>query len=430
MQAAAVLARWSALSPGVRRSIAGAAFAIAAASIILGLVSHPSRVALFVNPLRADQLSEVQEQLASWNVPFTPVSDNLYVEAKRRNELILRLSFAGLPHGHIGTSSETLTNVGALSPQAVIDAQARSGLAGDVALGLRGIDGIQDARVIIAPAKPGVFADEPSRDATASVRLEMRPGFHLSRDAVTGIRAFVAASVTGVDPARVTILDGRGLALGEASAASDDARDVQQSVQSVLDTALGAGAAIARIRFSDGRVHRMSAAVLVDSARAADGLNVRSLIAAASGFQAARGDTIEIATVPFEHRRSPKRDGWWLAYGAVVPLLPALVPALIVLLVLRCALQPLGAIAGAFVRRMDRTRLRQEVSGLGPAQVRGALRDEPAHAAAAIISALPAATAAAVLDLYPAHERSAIIRRMSRPQSPLIPEPEAFVGRA
>lgn len=426
MGVTALLARWTSLSPGLRRALAGLAVAVVAIPIMFAIASHPSRSTLFATPLRTDQLSEVQEQLAAWNVPFTPTPDNVYIDTKRRSELLLRLSFAGLPHGHIGSSSETLATVGALSPQAVVDAQARNGLAGDIALGLRGVDGIQDARVIIASAKPGVFADEPSHDASASVRLEMRPGFRLSHDVVSGVRSFVAASITGLDPSRVTILDQRGVALGEASAARDDSVDVQQSVQSVLDTAFGAGAVLARVRFSG----HMSIAILIDAAHNVDGLNVRSLVAAASGFQASRGDTIEIATVPFSHRLLAKRDGWWLAYGTIVPLLPALIPVVALVLGLRSLVKPLTSVGAALIRRMDVSRVRSTVSGLAPVRVHGALRDEPPHAAAAIISALPAATAAAVLELYPPHERTAIIHRMSRPQSPLVPDPEAFVGHA
>jgi flagellar motor switch protein FliG len=62
--------------------------------------------------------------------------------------------------------------------------------------------------------------------------------------------------------------------------------------------------------------------------------------------------------------------------------------------------------------------------------VRGALANEPPHAAAAIISALPAATAAAVLDMYPEHERAAIVRRMQRPASPLLSDAESFIANA
>ena len=61
--------------------------------------------------------------------------------------------------------------------------------------------------------------------------------------------------------------------------------------------------------------------------------------------------------------------------------------------------------------------------------MRSVLAHEPPHAAAAIISALPAATAAAVLDLYPQHEREAIVKRMARPHSPLIGDAAELLRR-
>ena len=67
------------------------------------------------------------------------------------------------------------------------------------------------------------------------MRLRLRAGAQLSREAVAGIRAFVAASVPELQPARVTILDDRGVALGDDAARCDDAADLQRSLQSALD---------------------------------------------------------------------------------------------------------------------------------------------------------------------------------------------------
>src|SRR5947207_6454549 len=206
--------RWKSLPRSVRIAagfIAGCAIVL---SIVLAMLAHPQRVALFSSSLHAEQLTEVEERLASWNVPFAPVSDNVLVEGKRRSTLLLRLSLAGVPHMHVESSNDVLSKIGALTPQAVIDAQTRDGLAGDIELGLRGIDGVQDAKIIVAPAKPAYFADDNARDASASVRLRLLPGAHLAADAVDGIRAFVAASVPGLDERHVTIVDDRGVALG------------------------------------------------------------------------------------------------------------------------------------------------------------------------------------------------------------------------
>ena len=95
--------------------------------------------------------------------------------------------------------------------------------------------------------KRAEFADQSARPATASVRLQLHPGATLSRDAVDGIRRFVAASVAGLDPANVTMLDDRGVALGENAGAQDDPSALERSLQSALDAALGAGVTIVRV---------------------------------------------------------------------------------------------------------------------------------------------------------------------------------------
>ena len=487
MDVAALFARWNALPAKLRAIAIAAAGGLAVLSLIVGLIVHPQRTELFAGALHPEQLTEVEERLASWNVPFTPSADNVLVETRRRNDLLLRLSLAGVPHAHIDGSTDVLGKIGALTPQAVIDAQTRDGLAGDIELGLRGIDGIEDARVIIAPAKQAYFADEQSQNASASVRVRLTPGSHLSTDAVNGIRSFVAASVPGLDAQRVTIVDDRGVALGEG-ADSGDAGDMQHSLQSALDSAIGAGAAIVRVHVeydrrtvtakdvrrstlsslpirsttqderyegegkrydrldqqvdrgsetrevssaaAPGRISRISAAVFVDASRNVDLAQVRQLAAATLGIDARRGDTIDVAAISFAHAPVAKKDGWWLAYGALVPLLPTLAIVIAALIALRWAGAPVASLVRAVSERASITRTVNAVHGIAPASVRGALANEPPHAAAAIISALPAATAAAVLDMYPEHERAAIVRRMQRPSSPLLSDAESFIANA
>lgn len=485
MNVTALLARWNALGAQGRIALAGACIAIVAFGAILSAAARPNRAPLFATPLHAEQLAEVEERLASWNVAFSPASDNVVVDAKRRSDLLLRLSLAGVPHAHVDTSQELLGKVGALTPQAIVDAQTRDGLAGDIELGLRGIAGVDDARVIIAPGKQGYFADEPSREASASVRLRLRDGTALSADAVNGIKSFVAASVAGLDERHVTIVDDRGVALGSARS-SADASQLQQSLQSALDAAVGEGNAIVRVRIEyDGRsqtvrdvrrspmgdvsvtnsgeryagdgkryektsqqiergtdtreittenasgtVARISAAVFVDRNRAGDVPKVRALAAAALGLVASRGDTLSVQAMDLHPAPVARQDGWWLAYGALAPAIPAAIAVAGMLLGLRFAAKPAADVVSAFAQRAAVVSMQRSAPGLGAAQVRETLRDEPVHAAAAIISALPASTAAAVLEMYPPHERDAIVRRMQRPNSPLLADAENLIARA
>ena len=172
----ALLARWTALDPRRRTLALGLAAALLAAIVLAFLGGRDSRVVLFATPLRSEQIAEVAERLAEWNVPFSALPDNVRVEGKQRNELLLRLALAGVPHPHLTTTVETLEKSGPLTPQSVIDAQQRAGLAGDLASALRGLPDVVDAQVIIAPANEAAFAGDAASAATASVRLSLAPG--------------------------------------------------------------------------------------------------------------------------------------------------------------------------------------------------------------------------------------------------------------
>lgn len=485
MALSSVLARWAGLGRGVRAVVVVAVLAMPLLAVVVALAEHPAQTALFATPLHPEQLDEVEERLAGWNVPFTPTQDNIVVDARRRNDLLLRLSLAGVPHAHVTDTDEALAAVGALTPQSVIDAQALDGRAGDIAASLRGITGVQDARVIIAPAKNGEFADQSGSVATASVRLRLDPGTALAGETVAGIAAFVAAAVPGLAPSHVTILDDRGIALGTANGEGDESAGLQRALQSALDAAFGAGATIVRVRaeyqpasierhdvtrapspgvpiertssarayrrgaeryheeseqssrasatheltsnLAAGSLARLSTAVFVDTAHAGDLIAIRDLAAATVGFDPQRGDTLAVQAVDFARLPPVRKDPWWLLYGAIVPLLPTLACVVGALTALRFAMPSLGAALAALLERARIAETAKHAPAMAPSRVRTLLAAEPPHAAAAVISALPAATAAAVLELYPPHERDAIVRRMHRTPPPLIPDPSELL---
>jgi len=478
------LSLWQPLSGRTRILIVGLVLAAFTAGAVALLAQRDTRVALFAEPLRPEQVSEVVERLAEWNVPFVAVADNVRLDARRRNDVLLRLSLAGVPHAHRANSSETLARVGPLTPQAVLDAQARDGLAGDLSNALRGIAGIDDAQVIIAPGRAAAFADETSSAPSASVRLRLKPGAQLGRQTIEGVRQFIADGISGLVPTRVAILDDRGLALGENRGSSDEAAVLQSSLQSALDQVFGEGATIVRVRFdydrrsrelravlrtplpgkaianatlderyvaekkrfsrlrasedrgSDvreertdippGDVARISVAVAVDAERKLDLVAIGSLASATLGLVDGR-DLLRVAAVPFARRPENRVAPLWVILGFIAAVLPAALLTILAACIVRFGAAPLARAIETTSRRVALARVSREAAGLAPARVRGALRDEPPHAAAAIISALPTATASAVLELYPPDERAAIVRRMQRDAAPIISGGEMFL---
>jgi len=474
---AAIPARTKALAAVVlvvAIGLAGTAFSL----------TRDTRVALFAAPLEADQLLEVQTQLAAWNIPFALDAASVRVDRARRADVLLRLSMAGVPHAHLSTTEEFFAHVGALTPQSVLDAQTRDGLADELALGLRGLSGVADARVIVAPAKAGTYADETSHEASASVRLTLVAGARLTAGMAAGIKAFVASGVPGLDPARVTVLDDRGLVAVAGDGAGDDADGsaIQRDLQSALDAAFGTGAAIVRVhrdartersdireikrvplggpiarttsderfasdkkrysksqgaedRGSDtreedhvalpGSTRRISVAVFVDVARSLDLTKIRALAAATAGIDPSRGDIVNVEAVRFAAPPSlPRLDRWTVGLAGFAGMFPQSLVAIALIVALAVGARPAAKLAIHALERAQVRRAARYAIGIPPLRVRGALADEPPHIAAAIISALPAATAAAVLELYPVEERSAIVRRLSQERSPFVPPPE------
>lgn len=461
--------------------------AVALLAIIVATAARTSETALFATPLHSDQLQEVEERLASWNVPFTPTADNVEVDSRRRNELLLRLSLAGVPRAHLAGENEALSSIGALTPQSVIDEQTLAGKEGDIAAALRGVAGIDDARVMIAPAKNAEFAEDSASNPSASVWLRLSPGGNLSRETVAGIRTFVAAAVTGLEPSRVAILDAGGTPLGN-EVGGQTASPLESALQSALDMAFGAGTTIVRVheeyaqqsverhdvtrapaggpsidvtasarsyehgseRYRErseqtsrgtqmheltssrpaGALERISTAVFVDASHAGDLLAIRDLAAATVGYDSQRGDELAVQAVEFARTPPIRKSIWWLAYGSVVPSLPVALLVLGALAAIRLVLPSLGGAVSTLAEHVRVAEAVKRAPQMAPDRVHHLLASEPAHAAAVVISALPAATAAAVLELYPAHERSAIVRRMHRNAPPLLPDPTEFLRDA
>jgi flagellar M-ring protein FliF len=471
-----------------RRVFAGMLGAAALASVALALaLQRDSRIDLFAAPLRSEQITEVVERLADWNVAFVTSADNVRVDARRRNELLLRLSLAGVPHSHLDGTRDLLEKVNPLTPQSVLDAQQRDGLAGDLAADLRGLPGVADARVIIAPAQEGAFVGEASREASASVRVVLAPGASLSHETAAGIRAFVAAGVPGLDSKRVALLDDHGAVPADGAPAAGRDEELAASLQSVLDSAFGSGATIVRVHLSydprsrqvderiakplgahplrsantderysstqkryskasanqesgsdveelrtdipAGRLARTSVAVAVNAARHLDLGKIHSLAVATLGLDASRGDRVSVEELAFAATPARKASPLALAADAFARLVPLLFFVAFVFFVIRFGVQPLSRVWVTVVRALEVRRTSRAVAGFAPSQVRGALRDEPPHTVAAIISALPAATATAVLEMYPPTERAQIVSRMARTVAPVIPDYEAVLRR-
>jgi len=237
--------------------------------ILAGGSKLSTQAALFGAPLHPSQAMEVERALLLWNETFTTDAAHaqIFVTASRRRDILLRLTLAGLPHEYVPTTADVLADQpNAFAPPAVMDDRRRAGIEGDLVAGLRRMDGVSDATVVIAPAvEDPLSAGEDQSSASASVQMLMQPGIFLNHDQVVGIKRFVAASFPGLTPDRVVVVDsaaaeGNGALVAPARR---EAVELQSSIQSALDAVFGAGSTVVRVSMRAAGEERTSQRTLV-----------------------------------------------------------------------------------------------------------------------------------------------------------------------
>jgi flagellar M-ring protein FliF len=256
---APITERWQALSGGLRSLITvGAVGAV----LVIGGMWVMNNVfvdyqVLFGN-LSAEDASAVIDALRTAKVPYTVGKNGeVLVPEPRVHEWRLRLASQGVPSGGaVGFEIFDKNQFGLTDFSQRLNFQRA--LQGELARTIGQLKEVQLARVHLALPAPRVFSAQ-DKPPSASVVLRLRPGAALRPDQVRGIVHLVTASVEGLSPDRVTVVEssGRMLAsgvdrMGGLSTNQQEARtlveqDVERRVQSLLDPIVGVGRSAVRV---------------------------------------------------------------------------------------------------------------------------------------------------------------------------------------
>ncbi len=173
----------------------------------------------------------------------------------------INLSGAGLPAGGGGGDGYSLLDKTSMTSS---DFQQKvtyqRALEGELRKTIEAIDGVQTAVVHLAIPAEDVFTDNASK-ATASVLVKTNPASPLKPAQVEAIVHLVSSSVPKLGADQVTVADSSGRVLNAAgdnggASAMSDARaqqtqgyedDTSRTVQTMLDTLVGAGHAVVRV---------------------------------------------------------------------------------------------------------------------------------------------------------------------------------------
>jgi flagellar M-ring protein FliF len=219
------------------------------AAVALGAwLTRPSYAPLF-SGLSGPDASAIVEQLQGAGVPYELADGGTTVLVPQEQVDAQRLAAAaeGLP-GDTTVGYSLLDGLGVTSSEFQQTVTYKRALEGELATTIEAMEGVRTASVRLAIPEESVFVAE-KQDPTASVFIETAPGATLDDEQVAAITHLTSASVDGMKPIDVAVIDadGRTLsAVGEKVGGSDETgadyeARVTDNVQAMLDKVVGPG---------------------------------------------------------------------------------------------------------------------------------------------------------------------------------------------
>ena len=242
-----------------------AAMAATGAIVLVGMVAlffwagNKSFKNLMTN-LSPEDSSSIIGVLREKHIPFRvdPTGKNISVPPENLDQLRLELATMGYPQSStVGYEVFDKQTLGTTSFVQKIN-QKRA-LEGELMRTIGAIQGVRRSRVHLAIPQKSTFVED-QRKATASVVVDLEPGFRLGEKQIFGIGNLVARAVEGMDVSDVVIVDANGKVLSKnpsdplaaATATQFDfsqklEQDLERRVEEMLAKVVGEGRVVARV---------------------------------------------------------------------------------------------------------------------------------------------------------------------------------------
>jgi len=211
---------------------------------------------LLYGGLDLDDSGAIVSRLESLGVPYklNASGEAVLVPSDRIARLRMSMAEEGLPRGG-SVGNEIFDETGALGTTTFLaNINQRRALEGELSRTIAALNDVKAARVHLVLPKRELFRREKV-EPSASVTLRMYGGRRLDKRQVAAVQHLVAASVPGLQPDRITLVDDRGTllvrggetAMGEGLAnRAEDYRVAYETrlkrvIEQLLERSLGAG---------------------------------------------------------------------------------------------------------------------------------------------------------------------------------------------
>ncbi|MEJ5259265.1 MAG: flagellar basal-body MS-ring/collar protein FliF [Anaerohalosphaeraceae bacterium] len=178
--------------------------------------ARPEMRLLFGN-LSLEQASKIADKISEQNIPYEirGGGSSIFVPAEKVHELRALAAREGLLPRNGEPGYEIFDNEKLGVSPLVQKMNYNRALQGELARTIQVFDGVQYARVHIVRPEQTLFTGSEQK-ASASVMLQLKPGWQISQSTVAAIANLVAGAVEGLTPDQVTVADSQGRILTQA----------------------------------------------------------------------------------------------------------------------------------------------------------------------------------------------------------------------
>lgn len=215
--------------------------------------SRPNYQPLFTNLQSADS-GAVVAQLAASKVPYqlSNGGSTVLVPAAMVDKERVALAEQGLPSSS-SVGFATLEKGGFTTSQFIQQVEYQQALEGQLAQTIESIQGVQSAKVSLVVPTQSAFAIGTQPTTTASILVDLAPGFTLSSNQVQAIVHLAASATPNLSASNVTLVDNHGDVLSSSgSGATGDLttqnkqtiaydNQMQSSIENLLNRVVGVG---------------------------------------------------------------------------------------------------------------------------------------------------------------------------------------------
>lgn len=243
---------WQQTSPKRRVIyITGIILLIIAIITITIITSKKDYVALPYNDLSIEEVGQVKEELDNRNVDYIIEDEGktLKVPKDESNQLIIDLAGEGVPQSSSIDYSFFSENATWGVTDNEFSMMKLDAMQTELANLIKGIDGIDDANVMITLPEESVFIDESNDEATASIVLQTDMGFEFEGNQIETLHQLVSSAVPDLSTENISIMnqyfeyfDGQSTNSAESGYEFQQnvKKDIEQDIQTRLQQMLGA----------------------------------------------------------------------------------------------------------------------------------------------------------------------------------------------